>query len=93
MSHLAKNAIERKMNPPRARAMLLVWGLLRDVQNVKKFCADLAQNVVLNQLERRIFSSQSVTSSRKGFKNTIKSWWRKPRRIRVPVGTKIVASH
>ena len=41
---------------------------------------DVVAKGVVAEMERRMFTiNQEVNASRKGFKNTFKSWWRKPK--------------
>ncbi len=57
-------------------------GLLapEDMIEIQKFASDLVQSTVVRQIENRIFSlSGSISKARSGFKNTLKSWWRKPK--------------
>ena len=47
---------------------------------LQKFGADIVQNIVLREIERRMFAlNNEVVSARKGLRNTLKSWWRKPK--------------
>ena len=51
-----------------------------DMINVQNFMSDLIQNVVVRQIESRIFSlTASVAKSKGGVRNALKSWWRKPK--------------
>ena len=51
-----------------------------DMVSIQNFMAELVQNVVVRQIESRIFSlTASVAKSKGGMRNAIKSWWRKPK--------------
>jgi hypothetical protein len=51
-----------------------------DMINIQNFMSDLIQNVVIHQIESRIFSlTASVAKSKGGMRNALKSWWRKPK--------------
>ena len=51
-----------------------------DLLNLREFALELAEKIVVPAMERRIFTLQAnVTQSRKGVKNFVKSFWRKPR--------------
>jgi hypothetical protein len=52
----------------------------QDLQNLRAFTSELTLKGVLPWLEARMFSLNStVAAVRKGVKNVIKSWWRKPK--------------
>eukprot|EP00752_Nemacystus_decipiens_P016769 g15006.t1 len=51
-----------------------------DLLSTRDFVHNLATQVVVRSMERRILSlSATVNSVRKGVKNLVKSWWKKPR--------------
>ena len=51
-----------------------------DLLNLRDFVLELMEKIVIPALERRVFNLQAnVTQSRKGVKNFVKSFWRKPR--------------
>ena len=51
-----------------------------DMLGIQNFMSELVQNVVVRQIESRIFSlTASVAKSKGGMRNAIKSWWRKPK--------------
>ena len=51
-----------------------------DLTAIAEFIADLSVKHVLPTMERRMFQLNSeITAARKGFKNALKSWWRKPK--------------
>ena len=52
-----------------------------DMISLQNFMSELIQNIVVRQIESRIFSlTTSVAKSKGGMRNAIKSWWRKPKR-------------
>lgn len=47
---------------------------------LREFVADICRAHILPMLERRLLTlNHAVTSARKGVRNALKSWWRKPR--------------
>ena len=51
-----------------------------DMMGLQKLMTDVVAKGVVAEMERRMFTiNQEVNASRKGLKNTFKSWWRKPK--------------
>jgi len=51
-----------------------------DVEGLRGLVQDIVKGGVIPQMERRIFTlNANITNNRKGVKNAIKMWWRKPR--------------
>ena len=51
-----------------------------DLMCLQNFVKNLALNVCIRDMERRMFAlNDKVTEKRKGMKNILKSWWRKPK--------------
>jgi hypothetical protein len=51
-----------------------------DLMALREFVADICRAHILPLLERRLLTlNHAVTSARKGVRNALKSWWRKPR--------------
>jgi hypothetical protein len=58
-----------------------------DVTALQKFCADLYTFELLPELERRVdFLSKHVSDHRKGVKNVLRSFWRKPSDVNLRSG-------
>lgn len=53
-----------------------------DLGAIRDFVRVLASQVVVPSMERRILTlNATISSERKGMRNVIKSWWRKPREV------------
>ena len=53
-----------------------------DLKALQSFTLDLTQKSLLPDVERRMFNLNGhVTATRKGLRNTFKSWWRKPKPV------------
>lgn len=53
-----------------------------DLGAIRDFVRGIASQVVVPSMERRILTlNATISSERKGMRNVIKSWWRKPREV------------
>lgn len=58
-----------------------------DLMALREFVSDISRAHILPMLERRLLTlNNAVTSARKGVRNALKSWWRKPREETERVG-------
>eukprot|EP01035_Chromulina_nebulosa_P018359 gene18359-24055_t len=73
------NAV-RPLNPINGNIVIGSRLSLEDQMNIRDFCVALYQQDVIPSLERRISTlTRTVSDTRKGMRNVLKSFWRKPR--------------
>ena len=76
----AHMCIYRLFDPNTNKILYGIRLSVEDLLVLRTFCISIWQEVVLPAIERRLSNlTKTVSDSRKGMKNVLKSFWRKPR--------------